>query len=62
MRRGRLSYLGHTLPAVAAARRAVLGDGADAPPRVLVRLGPFPGADGTALLRLVAYASLLTGG
>lgn len=53
MRRGRLSYLGETLPAVAAARRAVLGDAAaPEPPRLLVRLGPFPGADGAALREL----------
>jgi len=53
MRRGRLTYLGVTLPAVAAARRAVLGEAA-APeePRLLVRLGPFPGADGAALREL----------
>jgi hypothetical protein len=57
MRRGRLSYLKHTLPAFAAARRAVLGDAAAGPPRLLVRLGPFPGAD-PAVLRELAGGGL----
>lgn len=59
MRRGRLGYRSHTLEPMAAARRAVLGERAGAGPRLLVRLGPFPGgAPQPTRLRELAAAGL----
>jgi hypothetical protein len=58
IRRGRLSYRATTLPALAAARRAVLGASAPAPPRLLVRMGPFPGAARAEVLRELAAGGL----
>ncbi len=43
---GGLDYLENCVAPMVAARRAVLGDAADGPPRILVRLGAFP--EGTA--------------
>lgn len=39
---GGLTYLRNSVAPMVAARRAVLGDAADGPPRFLVRLGAFP--------------------
>ena len=42
MRRGGLSYEGETVARMMQARRAVLGDAAEGPPRLLVRVDAFP--------------------
>jgi hypothetical protein len=42
MQRGALRVEGETIARAVAARRAVLGDAADGPPRLLVRAGAFP--------------------
>jgi predicted ATP-grasp superfamily ATP-dependent carboligase len=42
MKRGRLAYEDQWLAPVQAARREVLGDAADAPPKLLVRVDEFP--------------------
>lgn len=51
---GGLDYLENSVAPMVAARRAVLGDAADGPPRFLVRLGAFP--EGTASPRALEAA------
>jgi hypothetical protein len=46
VRRDSLGYEQTTVPALTAARRAVLGDDAAAPPRPLIRVDEFPHAEG----------------